>query len=242
MKLTRLELVQKVLSSLNEDNITSIGESEVSIQIASLLDVVYTDLVGQFPWPFLDTVTMLETTSDPHIMRIPEGVFQINWVRYNKRPVIYKKYEDMVEILDSRNQDNDNVDSNGAITNCDPSYWTSLDEEYIIFDSYNEGLVPSLSSAHISTIPPELDTDDQYPVIPAKFVPVLLWGLLAQAHLTLDGDDSLGGYYEKKHKAALAQMKTWGKKIRSANESFFTLPSYARATHTKSVKVIESAS
>lgn len=242
MKLTRLQIVQRVLSVLNEDNITSIGESSVSVQVAAILDTLYTDIVSQFPWPFLNTTVNLESTSSSHIMRIPEDVFQVNWIRYNKKNIDYISYKEMVELLDSRDTDRDNVDSNGAITDMDPTYWTSIGEEEIVFDSYDGSLIPSKSLVEVVSIPDELINDDDYPVLPARFVPVLLWGVMSQSLLDLDGDDSMARFYERKFTSSLSQMKVWGRKIIASRTTFFNLPSYAKKSHVQKVKVIDSGS
>lgn len=242
---TKLKLVQKMLSATDLENVTAIGDTVESEQAAELVDSVYLDVMKDYDWPFLYTLANLEVTALPHQMRIPSDKYQINWIRYNKNDIIYIDPKDMVILLDSRDQTQSNVDSNGCLIDRDPTYWTSYDDSTITFDAYNGNLVSAFCVCQFVRSPNDLVGDDSIPDLPSRFIPVLIQGCLAEAFYTLKGDDTIGDRYQKRFRLGLIDMKKWARKVASSKKTTESGQDYSRsimyATNSE-LRIIDSTS
>jgi hypothetical protein len=227
-KLTRLQIVQKVLSAIDSDNVTATDETVESEQVLELLDTVYNKTLGTYPWPHLFTLDNLETTSTAHKMRIPLDIQGVEWIRYNDSDPIYRTPFEMVELLASRDTTQSDVDSNGAKNAKDPSYWTSNDDEFIIFDSYNGNLVSSLSKIYVVKEPSIMTDDDDYPDLPSRFHPILVDGVIEEAFRTLVGDNQTAHIYARKFIQGKAQMKRWARILNFDNSTYNDKVDYGR--------------
>lgn len=212
MKLTRLELVQRILSALDSENVTEVGTTTESEQVALILDTVYQEILSRFVWKNLYEKRSLELTATPNELKIPEDVLHIEWFRYNKQNVEYVDPMRMTEILDGRDPTDSDVDSVGALTNRDPYYWTTFDDQYVVVDSYNTQLVSNLSDCMCVIDPGKMTQDTDYPFLPPQFHHVLLYGAMAHAFAQLKGDDSLASRYGRLYLDGIASMKRWARK------------------------------
>jgi hypothetical protein len=181
MKMSLLEMTQSILSAMDSDDVNSIDETVESLQVATNIKEAYFELIAQRDWPFLKTLSSLEglaDTSNPTKMRMPEGCNKILWVRYNKKGVEYMAPSAFKEMIDNRDVDSDTVDANGYRTDVDPTYWTTYDDDYVIFDSYDSAvdstLQESKSTTYAIVIPAWTHEDSFIPVLPAKMFPTLL--------------------------------------------------------------------
>lgn len=227
-KLTRLEIVQKVLSAIDSDNVTATDETVESEQVLELLDTVYNNILGTYTWPHLYTLDTLETTATAHEMRIPTDVQGIEWVRYNKNDIIYITPYEMVEMLDSRDTTQSDIDSNGAKNDQDPTYWTSDDDSIIKFDSYDGNLSSSLSQIYVIREPSAMTADTDYPDLPSRFHTVLVHGVIEEAFRTLVGDNQTAQIYQRKFRQGVAQMKRWARIINLDNTTYDSGIDYGR--------------
>lgn len=161
-KLTMLQIVNKTMEALNLDEVNSISDSPDAEQIAQVAQDSAYDLLNQSEWPFTIRYTQLESIADadrPNYLRIPDEVVRIDFVRYdNTDPdnqdesgtdlveverIEWLPPEQFMEMTLMRNSQIDEVqtvtDFNGATmliyNDRGPSYWTSFDDEYIVFDA-----------------------------------------------------------------------------------------------------------
>lgn len=181
MKMTLLELTQSVLSAMDSDEISSIDDTAESMQVATVVKECYFDIIGSRDWPFMKTLTTLTglgDTSNPTKMQMPDGMHKAIWIRYNKKAVTYMTPSAFKEMIDERDTDSDTVDANGYRTDQDPTYWTTYDDTYIIFDSYDSDtdstLQTSKSSVFGVVVPTWTHEDDFTPTLPDKMFPMLL--------------------------------------------------------------------
>lgn len=210
MKYTLLKLVQKTLTYLDDFNVNSIDETDESEQVVEIVNQVYNDIC-KYPWPHLKRTDSLESTAYLHILKLPTEVMQIDWIRYNKKDVQFKEYLEFQKLLDSRDTTLSNVDSNGCYNDKDPVYWTSIDDENIIFDSYNGALVPADSKAAVVIAVDELLADTDEPNLPERFHSTLLYGVIAEASKVMKGVDEPN--YIRKFEKGIAAMKRWAKRV-----------------------------
>lgn len=225
-RLTTLQLVQRALSAINSDNVSSISDGVEAEQTLLLLNTAYEQLLDDFPWFHLRSYGQLEVTTTPNQMRIPTNVRNIDGdlIRYDKKDVWYITPDNMIKILDGRDTTATNVDSNGAITDHVPIYWTTQDDENIIFDAYDGTLASSLSEVWFITEPAPLDNDADIPDLPDILHGVLLNRLLEESFRTLKGDEQSAQIYFRKYISGLSKAKRWARKqnrVESTNGTNF---------------------
>jgi hypothetical protein len=129
-------------------------------------------------------------------MLIPEDMSTIEWIKYNVKlddddDDVYRDIrrltpEEFVRHVNARpSTDTTNyqvVEHNGRSLVIDkteaPRYWTSFDDEYLVFDSYNSDIDSTLQSSkfiiHAASEPVfDVDDDDFIPDLPANLFPYL---------------------------------------------------------------------
>lgn len=85
MRLTLLQYVQSILSSMNSDEVNSISDNPESMQVAEILRATYFNIVARTHLPELKQLVQLQPSVNPSIpvmMFIPDGIGKIEWVRY----------------------------------------------------------------------------------------------------------------------------------------------------------------
>ena len=198
-KLTVLDMTQDILSDMDSDNVNSINDTEEAMQVAQILETTYYEILNTREWPHLNGLITLIPSGDnlkPTHMMIPEDVARIEWIKYNKADAddTYDKYdavtwmepEEFLEYLNTRKSSDDNiieVDHTANITfnilnDRAPSYWTSFDDEYVIFDAYDSDVDSTLQASKLQSWgnrePTFSKTDSFIPDLPAKAFPYLL--------------------------------------------------------------------
>lgn len=179
--MTLLEIVQSILSSMDSDSVNHIDDTVESEQVALNVKETYFDLITQRDWPFLRTtfqLTGLGDTDNPTKMRIPTNYNKLLWLKYNKKDVTYLDPKEFQDVLDGRAVEAGIVDANGFGLTTDPVYFTSYDDDYVTFDSYDSATEATLTSANslaYGVLAPAWTHDDSFtPFIPDKMFPVLL--------------------------------------------------------------------
>jgi hypothetical protein len=168
-KRTVLDMTQGILSEMGSDSVNSISDTIEATSVAEVLRQVYFELIDEMDLPTNRKLVSLEGLSDttkPTHMRIPENVSSVKWVKYDTRNSVsgnkaystmhYMIPSDFVTLVNSRpstdtvNYQVVQYDSNIPLIvgkTHHPTYWTSFDDEYIIFDSYKSSLDSTLQSS-----------------------------------------------------------------------------------------------
>lgn len=190
-RLTLLEIVQHVLDKMNHTAVNSISDTIESRQIADEARAVYYEFMDREDWPHLLKLVPLEAVSDttrPNFLKIPENVVRIDDLRYEITktgitnrdfdPIDYLEPSEFLDCVLKRNTDNTNVIT---VTNFDnvpmfiidderPTYWTTFDDEYIVFDSYDSAVDTTMQAAksliHAKQIPTWTESDTFIPDLP----------------------------------------------------------------------------
>jgi len=190
-RLTLLEIVQRVLDAMNHDNVNSISDTIESSQIAEEARVVYYDLMDRSDWPHLLKMLPMESVVDvtrPNYLKIPTDVVRIDDLRYEAtesgasfREFVTVTYLEPTEFLDlvlTRRTSESNVITVPTFSDVDlfiiddeaPTYWTTFDDEYLVFDSYDKGVDTTMqggkSLARVKQIPTWTNFDTFIPDIP----------------------------------------------------------------------------
>ncbi len=168
MQRTVLELVQDILTETGSDEINSLADTVEATDIATIMRMVYNSMVDEFSLPStktLQTLVGLGDTDRPNFMHMPDGSYDIQWIKYDTRIDAdgNKNYQDIKYLCP---EEFTNLVTSGASTDTTnyqvvlytagipfiinktkaPSYWTSFDDNYIVFDSYNSSLESALQS------------------------------------------------------------------------------------------------
>lgn len=206
---TVLQLTQDILSSINSDSVNSINDTEEAIQVVSILENTFFELLGNTRWPHLKTLVQLEAAvvSRPTHMKMPVALQEIEWIKYNRRKatetkdkyqkIDYLDPEDFSDRIMTRDSSATNVqvvsDINGTdmliLNDVAPTYWTTYDDDYIIFDAFDSAvdsfLQQSKTIAQAYEEPAFTKTDTFTPDLPVKLVPLFLAEATSQAWLEL---------------------------------------------------------
>lgn len=199
-KMTLLELTQSCLSAMNSDDVNSISDTEEAVQVASIIEDTHNELMTRDDWNHLKLPIPLLSLADsnyPTTLQLPEAVINISMVRYNCkssvndadcfRKLTYKDPNDFLDMVLARSSTASHVASKTVkgsttplyvTTNHPPSFWTSFDEEYITFDSYDSVLESTLqgekSIVYAAQLPSFTMVDTFIPNMPAKMFPQFL--------------------------------------------------------------------
>lgn len=166
---TLLDIVQDILDSLDSDPVNSITDTEEALQIARIVISVYDEMVSNRMWPLHKTLDNLNSIGDntrPTILSMPSDLIEVHWLKYNKRTatdtkdkfenVIYRTPEQFTDLCNGRASDATNVDvmninGTGVALNIyndqAPQYYTSFDDEFIVFDSYDSDVGNTIIAA-----------------------------------------------------------------------------------------------
>lgn len=212
-KMTLLEIVQDILNDMDSDNVSDIAETVESEQVASIVRRTYFNLMDELDLPHtagLVKLTASGTTARPTHMSMPDNISKLLWVKYDVReavsdPIAYRtiKYMepyDFITMLSSRDStDTTNVQSVSDPSGVTlligkvnaPSYWTSLDDETIIFDSYDSALDSTLQNSktlcHAYLRPTWTHTNAAIPDLPENLFSLLVAEARASCFALLKG-------------------------------------------------------
>lgn len=171
MKYTLLELVQNILSSMDSDEVNSISDSVESLQVANIVRTAYFDIINRANLPEHYSIVTLDsslTSTKPVLMYVPNTVREILWVKYDKRednadpinmePVEFLSLEDFINNMHMLNTSDTDVASFSHTvgpdtftflykTNEHPTYYTTFDDNTVIFNSYYSDIDTTLQKS-----------------------------------------------------------------------------------------------
>lgn len=166
--MTLLEIVQDILSDMDSDEVNSINDSVESLQVAQIVKSTYYNIIDGKDYPWLYELFQMNTSGTltlPTHMRLPESVIDLEWIKYNTKKatetknrftkIIYKTPEEFLDILDQRISTDTKVDiitdTTGIKLNVfnerAPSYFTSFDDDYLVFDAYDSAVETNLQNS-----------------------------------------------------------------------------------------------
>lgn len=205
IKMSLLDMVQDILNDLDGDVVNSISDTEESYQVAQIIKTTYSSMMVLHDLPHLRKVTILENVSDPdkpNYLKLPERVSKLEYLAYNQKKVAtdddvfsevrYLYPDEFLTKCNGRDVTNTDVtvvtDFGGTrlniLNNKAPDYWTSFDDEYIVFDAWpqeiNTTLVGGQSQAILHMMPTWEMENTFIPDLPVELFP----GLLAEAKST----------------------------------------------------------
>jgi hypothetical protein len=198
-KISLLEMTQNILDGLGLDAVNSIDDTEDASKVARIIRNTYRNLVALREFPEHSRIGTLWASTDdqrPTHMEIPEDCIDISLLKYDIRTtaetrqrfvkIPYIDPEEFMLKVHSRDDTNSNVqvvldydkDRKLFIENDKrPEFWTSFDDEHIVFDSFDSAVDDTIQqSKTIVTMimePSFTLKDDFIPDLHAKSFPML---------------------------------------------------------------------
>lgn len=197
-KLTLLSMTQSILSDMTSDEVNSISDTIEAGQVASIIKDTYYAMIKflkKIPEHYTTgTLTALGDTAHPNYMQIPASVLEVQLIKYNTATdgtieftdIVYMKPEDFLKLVLLRNSSSTDIqqitDFGGAkllIQNDKmPQWYTSFDNNYIVFDSYNNTIESTLQAintlCYFKSEPAWSATDTFIPNLDSELFPLLL--------------------------------------------------------------------
>lgn len=203
-KLSVIEMTQDILNDMESDEVSSINDTLEAQQVAQILKTTYYEMLGQRDWDHINRTFTIESgsASNPTHMLVPTNVLRVKWIKYNKRDtaiskdlfldIPYKSPEDFLKLTNARDSSESTVQTvstTSGITlliknDSHPSYYTSFDDDYVVFDSFDSTLETNLQESMTQcygAIEPTFTLSDSFiPDFPAS----VFSGYLAEAKST----------------------------------------------------------
>lgn len=201
-RMTLLDMVQNILSAMNSDEVNSIGDTVESMQVAEEIRTTFYELYGNRDMPSQKGLIQLESNGDslaPHILKVPNGVSYIDWVKYRNfrttndlqyNDIHYLEPEEFIRRIVEQPMSNHgnyalvNITSQSTnmfpiATNKVPEYYTVFyDSQDLVFDSYDaeeEAWLTANNSLAWGTKFNEFNLEDDFvPPIDTNMFPHLL--------------------------------------------------------------------
>lgn len=216
-KRTVLDMTQDILKSMRADEVNTLSDSSEALSIAAVIKNVYYDMLTNRLIPEmqqLDTLTALGDSATPCIMQFPSDVDEVFWVKYDKRQsssdtqlrferVSYMEPTKFIEMVNGYDSTDATVVSqvdpgNGLTILCkndgNPSWYTSFDDNYICFDSYDAAIDTTLTAAKTQVFvrrdPVFTISDTFIPVLDSSLFPLLFNVSKAAATLEIKGEQA----------------------------------------------------
>ena len=198
-KLTLLDLTQRILNDMNGDEVNSISDTLESQQVASIIRDTYSEIISDRKWPHLNRLLKPSPrgSSYPTHVDMADAWVYLDTIYYNVRnqtatkdryeEIEYMPPDDFLDFTNARSSDSADVDSISdpestvtllILNNKAPQFWTTFDDETLVFDSYDNLVDTNLQASKFQVWgnfePTWSHTDTAIPDLPAKAFPYLL--------------------------------------------------------------------
>lgn len=170
MRYTLLEMVQRILESMDSDEVNSYDDTIESSAVANIIKESYYYLVGRMDLPSTKTffnLTSSGSSSKPVLMTLPTDVLDIEYVKYKHLDastdsvwdeVQFVELEDFMQMQDDLRESTSNVSTMSFTldgtsfefkyyTDRNPLYYTTIDDYNIVFSSYDSTVDSTLQSS-----------------------------------------------------------------------------------------------
>lgn len=211
MKYTLLELTQRILESMDSDEVDSISDSPESLAVANIIKECYFDILGKLDLPEGESIFQLTASGDntkPTLMTLPTDLLDLDRVFYNDGslsnpswyPLQFVSFDGFLELQNMLDTTDTNVGTMDVLHNSQtfvfkynndrlPKYYTSFDDNTLLFDSYDASVNTTLVGAKTLAYgarEPTFSMENTYtPELDARQFQLLLQAAKAQAFIEL---------------------------------------------------------
>ena len=208
-------MTQNILAALDEDEVDNIDDTPSAVQVAEVVKEVYYQFIENDRVPELEQLIRLSAapTSEVALLTIPTNLARLDYIKYNviksgeTRP-FWKTLQQLtpkefLDLTDSRDltlseivEMTDPTSTNITVyiqNNKAPEYWTSFDDRYITFDSYDvavdaSGISAAKTKCSGQIIPTWTSSNSFTPTLDANKFAYLLAEAKATCFANLKGD------------------------------------------------------
>lgn len=195
MKKTLLEIVKNILSDIDGEDVNSISDSVEALQVASIVEQTFHDLVLTRDIPEhekLLKLTSLSNSDYPTYFVLEDSQARIKAVWYDvskNSSFDYRqlKYLEPIEFLSFLDKSSgDYISSKDVVSGTtlkignkrQPTYFTSFDDKHIVMDSFDSTVDSTLQNSKVRALGtsfPEFSMSDSFvPPIDASMFPYLI--------------------------------------------------------------------
>lgn len=252
-KLTVLDIVQNTLSAMDSDEVNSISDTTESLQVANIVRRCFYDLASDLDLPEHETLFELDASLDeelPCVMYIPEHVKRVDWLKYNikndedtysnYRTIKYMGLVQFQEMMNAfKNEASDilemEVPSNSETfeficrTNLPPTYYTSVNDTTLIFDSYDLTADTTLQKSKTmckGVILPSFTLSDSFiPNLSTQQFSLLSNAVVERAFVELKQAENVNASRETRRQRVINQYQ---KRRSEGVEEIYKVPRYGR--------------
>jgi hypothetical protein len=233
-KLSLLEIVQEILNDLDSDEVNSIDDTVESAQVAQIVKSTYQAMMSNRNWPHQKRlVTLVPSGNDtlPTHMTMQEEIKELVDIKYNCAKLadgsrrLYKQInwvepDDFLRISNSRNSTELNIDVivDGGIellirTDQAPRYYTSFNDNTLIFDSYDKEVDDTLQASKMQATAYVMlewvHLDDAIPDLPAEAFSALIEEAKSKCFVKLKQQSDVTAATEARRQQAWLSRKAW---------------------------------
>lgn len=233
-KMTLLEITQDILSDMTSDVINSIDDTEEAQQVAQIVKSTYMAMMSNRNWPHTRQLISLIAFTDsnrPTHMRIDDEVKEMISIYYDKKKngetrllyqeVEWKDPDDFLRYTNVRNSDNSNIlvvtDPSGVVlliqNDKAPSYYTSFDDETLVFDSWDSVVENTLQTSKTQArayVTPIFQMVDSYvPDLPEEAFSAFLEEAKSRAQFKLHSVQDVKSEEEARRQQRWLSRKAW---------------------------------
>ena len=252
MKMSLLDIVVDILNDMDGDLVNTIDDTFEAEQVAQIVKSTYFAMISNRNWPHTRQAIQILPSGDsalPTHMNVQEAIKELCFINYNKvrtgetrklyKPVRYLEPDDFLHVTNKRNNDNADIDVITDPTGVEllinnttaPTYYTSFDDEALVFDSYDNLVDVTLQQSKVQAqayvIPTWVHTDEAIPDLPAEAFTALLEESKSRAMLKLKQVQDV-----KAEQEATRQQRWLSRKARRVNGGL-SYPSYGRRTNQR---------
>lgn len=250
--MTLLEITTDILNDMDGDSVNTIDDTFESEQVAQIVKSTYFAMISNRNWPHTRQTVQILPSGDsalPTHMNVQESIKELCFINYNKvktgetrklyKAIKYLYPDDFLRVINKRNNDNSYIDIITDPTGVEllikndlaPTYYTSFDDEALVFDSYDNEVDTTLQQSKVQAqayvIPTWSHTDDFTPDLPAEAFTALLEESKSRAMLKLKQVQDV-----KAEQEATRQQRWLSRKARRVNGGV-RYPDYGRRGHNR---------
>lgn len=186
MKFTLLDIVQQILSSMDSEEVNSIGDTAESRQVANIVRTAYYNILVRSNLPEHYKLFRLDASADPDspvLMLKPSNVLKLDWIKYDVSEdtddqipnyqyitiLPIQQFLDMTSKLDISEDFIESFTLNGQTfffrNDRRPTFCTIFEDQYFIFDSYDsdeESTLQNSKTQCYGKVSPVFEMEDDF--------------------------------------------------------------------------------
>lgn len=225
-------MVQRILGSMDSDEVNTIGETAESTEVANIVKECYFDIVSRMDLPETEQLFQLVPSTDnlkPTIMYLPESVMDLKTLKYNTsdsnlNPLFTELYflpldefvrRNFAMSLDTNVIGTMEVETDRGhflfkyMTDRFPSYYTTIDDNTLLFDAYKNSVEDTLTAVRTmcwGQVSPTFEMEDEFvPELDARQFQLLLQAAKSQAFVEMKQIENPKAEKKERRNEILAQ-------------------------------------